>query len=308
MPSSSNSIVLLLFILMAFTSSCESDFNIKADFVKKLVLNSEITPGQKIKVLLTENRPTNNANTISVIKDATMLLTVNDTLKLPFVYIPKADSTYNNLGYYYADYLPHPLDKIEITATHPDYTAISATEFVPMSIAMQDISLLSHPTPANKSLPAKVHISFYDPPGKDYYMIDIWYINYEKNYDSTQNNFYYNENYIFSREENIQGITLTNTAWGNAMFDDLTIDNSLANLDVTITNPVKSKSGNKLSMFIDFRRISASYYLYQKTFAQNQDDIYDAFKEPSFVYNNIQGGYGILMSWVNDFRRINIIE
>lgn len=301
----------ILFSITVFTSffiSCESDFDIKNDFDKKMVLNVELVPNRNIRVLLTENRPTQNKNELTIIKDAAMELLVNDTLIYPIYYSPNITDSINHSGYYVAEYQPKPMDKVTINAKHKSFPELSATEQIPSEITLNEFTLLSHPLPSDKSIPAKLKISFKDSPDKDYYLMDIWYISYEKKYDSLNSTYFYEENYIFDRDEYVEGLAFTETLWGNKMFDDLNFEGQNVSFDVTITNPVKPKSGNKLFMYIDFRKVSEAYFLYEKSFALSQSEIYDPFKEPVFVYSNVTNGYGIMMSWTNDFERITILE
>lgn len=295
-------------IFISIMISCESDFDIKNDFEPKMVLNAELVPDRNIRVLLTENRPTQNKNELTIIKDAMLEIRVNDTLIFPLVYSPNVTDSINHSGYYVADYRPNPMDKVSITAKHTSFPEVTATEYVPSQILLDEFTLLSHPLPSDKSSPAKVKISFIDSPGKDYYFMDIWYVYYEKKYDSLNAVFYYDETYYFGRDEYVEGLSFTETLWGNKMFDDRNFNDQKVSFDVSITNPVKPKSGNKLYMTIEFRKLSESYYLYEKSFTLSQSGIYDPFKEPIFVYSNIANGYGIMRSMTYDTKKISILE
>lgn len=308
MPSNSKIIFFVLCLLVCSLLSCESDFEVKTSYEKKMVLNADITPTQNIKVLLTENRSSTNNNALTIIKDALMTLTVNDTLMLPVVYTPNNPDSVNNSGYYIADYMPKPEDKITLHASHPNFPTVSSTEYLPSPFLLTNYYPISHPIPKDKSLPAIVHIEFDDPAGSDYYLLDMWYIYSVKLYDSIQDQYYFQNDYYFGRNEEIDGLTFTPTLWGNNMFDDHSFENQKVSFNVKITNPIKPKSGNKLYLYIDCRRVSLAYFLYEKTFALSQDEQYNPFKEPVFVYNNVQNGYGVTKSWVGDFRQIVLVE
>jgi hypothetical protein len=301
MPSNFKIYYLLLFFLLG----CESDFNFDLPFEEKLVLNTEMDTNSKIKVYLSTNRPPVNNNEYRNIADAEIYVLENITTKILLSYVPK-DNSISELGHYEANIKPKADFQYTFVAKHKDFDSITVTEKIPSEIKLQEYSIVSHPLYASQNVPAKVNLKFIDPVGKNYYFLDIWYkIEYDT-LDIATNTYLPVQNYIWGRNEFIQGINFTQNYWGNNMFDDATFENMATTLEVEILNPVRPKKNQKCTMYIDFRNVSEAYFLYQKTFAENQENIYDAFRDPIFVYNNINGGYGIAMSWVQDFKNIII--
>lgn len=326
--------ILIIGTLMFLTTGCFTNFEPDIKSTPVLCMNSTITPGDTIDVLLTRTWRWDEDTVSSkeyIINDADVKLYVNDEYKeqLSFSKLPNSNpytSEYRQYGYR-STYIPEEGDKIKLTAHSEKYGDASAEVAVPHSI---DITRVEYDHPVFDSAPEgsqkSYHFSlnlliwFTDRPSTtDYYMFGTDVSNpknyYIPNPDGTLGEdcyarvYYYNINYdrepLFTEHVSPLESAVSETS-GYSIFSDRQISGkdyplhiSIENINYTINNPENNPELDTASINLNLDVISQSYYNHVLSVWAHNDGINGilgdvGLADPVWDGSNVSTGAGVV--------------
>lgn len=203
-------------------------------------------------------------------------------------------------------------DALRLEVSAPGRESVSATTIMPTSVPISDLGITDtlyetityslidpygNVTYIDTIVPYfEISFSFTDPTGDDHYMIDV---DYQDAYSYVQACFT-TDDPIFTVEESY-GFGGTNddgsiTFCDDVVFSDQTFDGRTKTMSVLVF-AIETTFTLDPAFVITLKHISEDYYQYYTTSQQQYFNNGDPFSEPTMVFDNIEGGFGIFAGY-----------
>lgn len=293
-------------------SSCFQEFEPDIDSTPVLCMNSLITPGDSIDVLLSrtwrwsegdvdDGRTYNNGDQIDVtVRDAILELYVNGDFKEEM----KLVSVARDLGYtisyqdkFRAEYIPKSGDVIRIEAVSKDYGSAWAEVTVPQPVEIFDVDVILPEAPSYVKATGEYIMSptfkiWFEDPSKEqnFYDFTVGYtaFGYESQYEYGESYGFesfsqfwveYDHEPLFTEHTSALDQALTETS-GYTIFTDRQISGikypltiSLTDMVYAVYNPNNNPDIGNATIDFELRSISKSYYEHVLSVWQANDGI-----------------------------------
>ena len=296
--------VFIILVLVYFTS-CSDDKIINfdlSDYDSKIVVNSVNNSDSLVKVFLSKTVAlVTDTVTFDNIKNAHIEL-YNDLITSSLDSFVLSDTLFN-YGYYYNPSLTASIydDSVYLKVSSIQGDAFSKSE-IPKKPELKDFSCEylfdSISQYGRSSYFVDGHVNFTltdDEPDKmNYYAVKVFYYknnNHLRNVELTNSvpvlydTYIYNEGYIFS-------------------------DSLFSNNEFTATFDFSIWFGDYSNVvdtfYVEVKKITQDYYLYQKTYKQHLEAEQSIFTEYIDVYTNIENGYGIFTVYSSKCLKFNV--
>jgi hypothetical protein len=283
--------------LMLLVTSCFKDVTIDVDEQESvLVLNGWLKAGETPKVSVFASKPILQKGEIRQINTAVVNLYENDQLV--------GLMTRNEQSYYTLDGLTiKPGYKYKITVEYPSYPDLEASVTVPLMLNPDEITIEHRTKQVNDGYgtysESEISLQFKDEKtSEDYYGLAVssYDLYYDKEYgeDTVYNSYTYGG--LESADPTVDEIYYNyNSMIG--IRDDLFNGESYSNVfrsynDLRYYEYEDEYSYTKSGSSVVFYQFSEALYKYLLSLENNRYP--EAFVEPSQVYSNVKGGYGIL--------------
>jgi hypothetical protein len=304
---------LFIFLGLFFLLGCSEDFFspiVEVDIPeaeKKLVAFSHIEEGeQKIYALVTKNRKITDPMAFPLLRSDTSIV---NTPQGPwkFVYNDYAPDTVTSVkvevfknerfwleltrdpkfGLYFSAALGAPIrfevgDRYTIRVSAPGYETIEATENMPAPVALdtfeirKNIRVVNPSDPFIQDLVDEYTLVFVDPAFQtNYYQADI------KFSDST------------GQESVSYGLTSLELNAEYGMMRDESFNGQMARWKVHELNRISGHGFRYYYLELGLRSISESMFTYQLSLNRYYETKDNPFAEPTILYTNFKGGYGL---------------
>ncbi len=274
-----NIFLLLILSITIITSSCSTVIDIdQKEFNKRLVLTSTLDPDSTISVYVTRSvgslatgLPDSITNAIvDFYEDGNLLFTV----------------PYYSYGNYNYNYNPIVGKKYRITVSVPGFDNIEASTYIPTIAIVDTFSAVSVPSTNQfgaDELQGSVTIN--DPPGENYYMIQLT----ESYLDTFMNIEYPNIIYLTSDDPIIGS---SNQSSASLLFSDFAFDGT--SYVVRFKSDYFMGNSGGTNLFYKVYSLSKESYLYLTSLKSYYDNNGNPFSEPVQVYSNVSSQMGIL--------------
>ncbi|MDR0541027.1 MAG: DUF4249 domain-containing protein [Dysgonamonadaceae bacterium] len=279
---------ILLAGLISCFSACEKEIEFKGGETEpQLVLNSILTPDSAIRVHLSESRffLADKAEFKNIRNAAVTLLKNGEVIE-----------TFRDAGegYYVADYRPKTGDRLQITASASGLEPVECSAEILPAPTVLSADMVKLSTDNDYDLT----VSLKDPSEtSDYYRIDMYVMVYDG-----KSGYYYPGDVLYDSDDMVFGSAgLDPFGAGNNyyyVFSDELFNGKEYKLKLRLYHLINDQEG-KTKLFIELQHITKDYYLYLKSRNVALGDEIGLFTEPVQIYNNIQGGIGILGSYTS---------
>ena len=301
---------LLLIIPVFLLASCEKEIEFKGDKQEPLlVLNGLLTPDEHwISIHLSESRFfLSNENEFKFVRNADVTLWKNE--EAIAVFYETGDNEY------VAPYRPIPGDRLRITASAPGLNPVEcSTDILPApEILLVEIAdhIAEYP---NDDFDYDVFVTLNDPVEvANYYRLNLYLRIYFNEGDYTDLSLQFrSDDVAFSSSESIPMGTFGNRY---RVFTDDVFNGNEYTLKLQVRIHYEEEENDTdaynydydygvpthIELHVDLQHITKEYYLYLKSRAAawRDNDLGGMFTEPIQIYNNIQGGIGILGSYTS---------
>jgi hypothetical protein len=278
--------ILIFASIAASLWSCETIVDIELPEHKPvLVVNGIMNPDSVLTIKITHSRSSLDNGEIKPIENAAVAL-----------YLPGGQYLGNldhvGDGHYQeasGSFVPSVGTQYIIEAVAPGYDKVSATDAVPIKVPIVSYTVKdSALQPADSEMMAQLDIVINDPPGRNYYAIELMMI------DTTMSDTMFMPYKIYLQPLNHESSTEEH-AYSGILVNDEFFDGK------TYTISLLFGSGNLGYMYysspyklrLNFKTLSRDLYLYEKTFYLNYINSGNPFAEPVRVHSNVNGGFGI---------------
>jgi len=275
-----NNINILVFALLLFTTSCETETEIKEmKYQKKIVVNSLFSNEKAIEVDVSQSRSVLDKNSSFDLEGSKVqLLYSGGTIDLFFDTIDKKYYLTNH-------FLPVPGTEYTIQVQSPGFvTARSTTKLIalPQNLVFE---LIENTSVDSDGVPQdQLRVSLLDHKGEEnYYQMQLYY------YSSTQLGFMP----FVPENADSENTGLFRNSDNSFLFSDKNKDGQTISFKFTI--PFDQSTGTPRFM-IEFFSLSKDYYEYERTqtlYNQGEAGFGSLFFEPVQIYSNISNGLGI---------------
>lgn len=282
----------LILPALLYLSACEKtvDLNVPAED-PKLVVHAYLNPDSTFKVQLNKS--------VYILEDRQQSRNVLDATIEVFEEgksLGKMESNQNG-WYELKDLKPKPGLNYRIEASRPGMETVVANERALVPVSVYDVSVDTIGTGGHGN--TEIEISFYlqDEPGEHFYISRGYYNAMIKTV-----NTYTGEEYLHAYNSPVSqpvGDPALESFCYNGCFSilrDTFFDGKAHKVRLRGSLPIFEGDFELLeeSLSVQLYNVSRSYYLYQASLEQNRQSRYDPFAEPTSMYTNIQGGYGVL--------------
>ncbi len=196
-------------------------------------------------------------------------------------------------------YIPATSEHIDLVAHTQQGDSVMASTYVPDKVNIQAVSFQAEAFPDEDGfMQSQVILEFQDNAAtQDYYEV------YIKAYcDTASFNYAYA---IHSESPIIQNEDMPEAWQETLLFSDKLFDGQVVNLPIVFEQPScleKDYRTENAKLEVYLLHITEDYYLYKKTlrkhlYAQNSDIFDGGMVEPTNVYSNIKGGYGVFAGY-----------
>ncbi|WP_194778274.1 DUF4249 domain-containing protein [Pararhodonellum marinum] len=279
----------------AFTFfSCEQFLEIElGDQEIKMVMYSSLTPGDTIKVYLSESQSIlADRREMTLIKNATVYLADRSGHTISLEYMERSHPFQEEHGYYWTtDFDIQENEEIKLTAEHPLYPSVESFVTIPEKVMITEVEAIPMGSVQNfgENEMVEFRIEFDDLPGNNYYVINgyatgtYWY--YTSDTDSAQA-FYNMELYL----DPINSAFKPEFMYRSGLFIN---DALLPDGQVTIVAKANLPKNIDFNIDIELAHVSESYFNYFLTGDLQLSTGGDPLAQPVQVYNNINNGFGV---------------
>ncbi len=199
-----------------------------------------------------------------------------------------------------------PGSSYKVSVTAPGFTDLSATGQAPSLVQLKSVSHIKGARlSADGQLQDEIRISFDDPssPG-DYYILGM------DMYDPTADTAVSLGcvNTTDASVESIYDEQIDNTTClngGEIFFRDELFNGSTRQMRFFVNSSYLQRLGGGGVFTVSLRHISEAYFRYRKSFLYAAENAGNPFSEPTRVYTNVNGGYGIFGIINEDVKNIN---
>lgn len=298
--------IIVLAFMLVLQTACEKKLEFEGEVLtSKLVVNDDFDPTRSWSVHV--------SNSLSVIDNAS-LRAIEDAEVNIFNGNELVESlTHTNDGFYHSfDMLPLPNVNYTIAVSAPGFEPVSSSSFAPennLEISNIDTSYFEQEFSDSRSL--RLDITIKDTQvGQNYYGIGATsvFINPET-LQETHNQLYLNSSDLIfdaSSGDNKYGESLP--------FDDVLFNNSQYILSVNIDEidgqyqEIYDEFGNYIGfelvppsvLILKIFSYSEELYLFNKSINSYENNDGDPFSQPTQIFSNIEGGFGIFGGFTED--------
>lgn len=283
-----------LLLLLLIYSGCETivDIDIPNDG-PKLVLNSFFNPDSTLSISLFQSLGILETGEFKVIENATVAVFDADGTKI-------TDLTDSGLGIYTSPFKPQVGEEYKIEASKSEFDTIEASGMIPVDSARInsiELNLVEPGFEGEANGEYDITFTIQDYVGIDFYEVQIFERSvYEIDGERSEfinNRFLESDEAVFD-EFNSSGISL--------LFRDVLFDESESRITVNTYLNFQNfcdETPECISeeFFLVVRKVSESYFKYNRTLRLQQDLEGNPFAEPVSVFNNIEGGFGIFAGY-----------
>lgn len=281
-----------LVLLLLFYSACETivDIDIPKEDTR-LVLNGFFNPDSILSVALYESLHILDDSEFKAVEDATVSIFDGDGVKL-------ADLVDEGSGRYSSAFRPEVGTEYRVKASKTGYQAIEASDIIPGDSArVRAIQIVR--TGEEGSGEYEIKFTIQDYANEDFYEVQLLQRTYYEfegmAYEIMINHYMESEDVVFD-DFTSSGIAL--------LFNDVLFNAGESKITVTaFLNSYTSCDENPECIseeyFLILRKVSASYFNYNRTLRLQQDLEGNPFAEPVSVYNNVTNGFGIFAGFRN---------
>ncbi len=288
----------LTFLLIIGLWSCEHVIDLELPEDKKLVLISNFTPEENIKIHLGTTSNVNQDGIILPDKEAIVTLFKNGS-KIDILEYVAGDG--DKSPYFISKFKPTLVDEYSVTASYKDYPEVRSSDIIPSYIEISNTTLLNKDIFENYSNNYSYDLNVELEISKEYKNMDFFHIRLLNDYD-----FYYLQNsdtikhFVFPQEisfeladQSLDHISLLHEP-GILIDRNSLPDPSKIELNFFVSNlPGATMKGN---FPIQIRSGSSNYYKFHKSVGEQEVTSADAnniFSIPStLIFNNIENGIG----------------
>lgn len=268
-------------ILVIAFSACEKQIPFDDPGTEtRLVLNSYITPGESVKVNLSESRHVLSDDNYEFVGNADIGLYEGNDLVETLVE--------GENGWYYGSHLPSLSNSYSLTCAAAGYDQISADTRIPTPGIIDDIEVELDVETADGQM-HRLTFDVVDPGGQNWYHLFLM--------DPNQN---YGQSFQSSTQFLETGET-DDWYYDGALFTDDLFNSGRGQIVVQFY----SESWNEEEE-IDIHLVSASeeYYQYSRTLHAFSISQYDPFAQPVQMFSNVNGGHGAFTGY--SVERVNV--
>ena len=313
---------LLLTLLAGGTTSCEKTIDFESDVQPELCLSSVAVVGEPLEAYVSHSLPSDEAYNFEAfpnyneqqrkyyldqlaIKDATVKLTVNGDTTY--------DLTYNaDTAYYVCTYVPKAGDRLVLTAQAQGYDPVQATTVVPEAVPVAQLQCETLYDQVDPDLRrqeamagfdiwgidsiARITFRFTDPPEQqNYYRLLVRSVGRYYYFSTATANSVCD---VFNSADPIfydALITRSYHSWPvyfQNVFDDHLVDGRCS-YPVTVESRLR-RADLERYIRLELQSITPELYEYLKSIRHyemgNRSDVY---ADPTVIYTNVEGGWGI---------------
>lgn len=278
--------------------ACEKTIDIDVPTEQsKLVLNGYLNPDSTFKVQLTKSAfVLEDYYEQPEVAGATVTLFENEEAVGQLEYLQHG--WYELPGFY-----PEAGKTYRLEAEKTGFEKISATETVlpPVPVLELGMDTVWANNEGSSQPFLEISLTIQDPPGENYYVPMVWY-SFKGTYTDpySNNSVEIEESYPIYLEEGSPDPFMESYCYNYCaiIINDSFFDgkNYTLKLRGHMRHFPQGWEIKEEKLSVNLYHVSPSYYLYQATLKRNYESDGDPFAEPSPVYSNVEGGYGILGS------------
>jgi hypothetical protein len=318
--------IFLLLISAILITSCQKEIDFNGEISEpKIVLNSYVSPDSMITAHLSKSRFfLSNETKFEFIANGTINLYINDVWKEKMQYLDN--------GIYIASYQPNPGDKVTMKVQVQGFDEVVGTTIIPLKTNLisvdttqvltsyRDEYIGSDIAASYQNYDCTFNIKIKDEPEKEnFYRIVMKRIFsdgfsseiYEsfmsfslEGFDNQGNNLF---DFIAGQTEEQNDQQVLNDELFNGKEINFKIKQSYYFLKIMPGfEEYFNKSRSTESIQINIQSISKDLYLFLKTKEASNNNIGNIFSEPVLIYNNVENGIGILGSYTNQVKKIDL--
>ncbi len=281
-------------ILLLIYSGCETivDIDIPND-EPKLVLNSFFNPDSTLSISLFQSLGILETGEFKAIESATVSVFDADGTKI-------TDLTDSGLGIYTSAFKPQIGEEYKIEASKSEFNTIEASDMIPVDsarISLIELNLVEPSFEGEANGEYDITFTIQDYEGIDFYEVQIlergvYEVDGER-MEFINNRFLESDDPVFD-EFNSSGIGL--------LFRDVLFNESESTITVNAYLNFQNNCDEipeciNEEFFLVVRKVSESYFKYNRTLRLQQDLEGNPFAEPVSVFNNIKNGFGIFAGY-----------
>lgn len=310
MKSSINILLFCLAILFIFSCERKKDFEINLPITPDLlVVNGNFVEGKPWAIQITNSRNVGDAESeINAVENATVELYEDDT------FVGIMECTPSSHFYLTKEYtLDTPLPKVNtkytLKVSAPDFSPVETSDISP-SISTEILPLSYRIIGDENATEIGLNIVLKDISIQENYyhiMIRQQKVDWEVIEEDTVFTERSDLNYLSFNVPQKSTDDLLQTEYqyysdqSPYIFDDHLFNGEEKSIEAIIDTDEYLRSpfsyegyngGKKIKILVEVRTISEAYYLYYKSVGLHEEAHGDPFKEPVFIYNNIEGGLG----------------
>ena len=292
-------------ILLLLFSGCETiiDIDIPED-EPRLVLNGFINPDSTLSISLFQSMGILETGEFRAVEAANVTVYDKDGVRI-------ADLTDSGSGRYMSAFIPEVGQEYRIEASKSNFATVESSDMIPSDSAEVisiNLNLTESGFEGGGSGEYDIDFTIRDYAGTDFYEVQVFERSvYEfdgQRYENFGNRFLESEDPVFD-EFNSSGLGLL---FGDALFDE-------GELKITVSTYLNL--GNNCDevpeclseeSFLIVRKVSESYFRYNRTLRLQQDLEGNPFAEPVSVFNNIKNGFGIFAGYRNSTFLLEVPE
>lgn len=300
--------LLILMLFLFSLSACEKDFVIKDQASSsKMVINSLFSNTGKMNVYVTGSYAANGANTIHSLEDAIVELYEDNVFKEQMKYLNS--DTVGTFGKFQSSFNPLKGKKYTVKVSQSRYGQAEATDEQVFPVQILSSYVAYYPTDSTDHTSAKINVDIHDSPDKEnYYKATIWAEEKLSQIINAQG-----DTMIYSRTRSYKPMPVTYLAdtareWAfNLFFSDNGFNGQDKTLEFNFQDATSKDRLISSKLWVEILTVSKTYYQYYKTLELYRQTNNANSAEPSYVYSNINNGYGVFASY-NSQRKSMVVK
>jgi hypothetical protein len=288
------------FLLLCIASlvSCEKDFVIQDQALRaRMVVNSMFSNTGKMNVYVTSSYAASGSNPIKALDDAIVEVYEDNVFKEQLKFV-NSDSV-GTFGKFQTTFNPVKGKKYSIKVTQSQFGQADATDEQVIPVQITGNYVTYYPSDSTDNANARVKVAIHDNADKEnFYKISFWINEQYIEGITTQGDTIIVSCNAYYTPTPITYLTDTTREWGqNLFFSDNNFNGQDKELEFELP-AVRSKDKLLSSkLWIEVVTASKTYYNYYKTLELYRQTNNANSSEPSYVYSNINNGYGIFASY-----------
>lgn len=292
-------LIVLILAWLFMGATCERPVDLEIEEPKaRIVLSSAFTLGEKVKVIVSKTQSLFSPDEPEYLANAQVSIYQSDQLIEELVLIvPPEERIY---PYFTTiNFEPQPSITYTIKAMVNGFEPVFATSFIPEPIPITKFELSNLEAIQGSNIYSilyeyDIFFNFDDPLGKEnYYHLNIFQelLEFEvtNTGDTNPDTNIINKTWKRANLELDMPSVISDAIIGGLLFTDKPAAegfNFMLNIEIVPEYQLLGK------VFVEFRTVSAEYYLFYSSFNRRQNQKDGPFTDPITVFNNIQNGQG----------------